>query len=502
MPRLRNHFRNGFVLATIVTLISVTSSMAADRATSATSATSDEAAPRVVDPAKADPRSDADCPPLATNSDPQPAIVLEPGIGPGGSRAAGSSTRGEIVPLPAAAEPRSVDAIEGEALVLIPRSSDALVGLRLAPDARIVESFWSPVLCSTMVRVVGPVHLSPRELIAAAPAGAHISPNLRYMTAATEVRPLIAPRPAPVGPDPYISLQHGLKETGVLDGRPTFAGGSVRVAVLDSAPDITHPELERVRVQALREGPPPTPALHGTLVTGVIAAMEGNAFGIAGVAPEADVVAVPVCAPAPGLAVDVCRMNDVLRGIDAAWQSEARVVSLALVGPPDPLLQRAIERLEQLEILVVAAAGNEGGDAPRYPAAYPSVIGVGATDTKHRRWPRSNHGPWVSLYAPGTEVLSTVPGDQFAFGDGTSLAAAHVTGLLAVMVAAVDHPLDAREALLAAANGTRASVSDGQTRRTAARTPPELVTMPTLCDTLPLLGTSCSARLPTPAAKP
>ena len=187
-----------------------------------------------------------------------------------------------------------------------------------------------------------------------------------------------------MGPD-LLSLQHGLKRTGVLEGRPVFSGGSVRVAVLDSAPEITHPELERVRVQALPEGPPPTPALHGTLVTGVIAALEGNAFGIAGVAPEADVVVIPVCAPTPGLAADVCRMNDVLRGIDAAWQSEARIVSFALVGPPDPLLQRAIERLEQLDMLVVAAAGNEGGAAPRYPAAYAGVIGVGAIDTKNAR---------------------------------------------------------------------------------------------------------------------
>ncbi len=501
MLPLRNRFRDAFRFATIATLIGVTSSWAADEPVARPADRSVPLANAEANPS-GERRIDDDCPPLDPGPATSPTMTLTPGIGPGNRHLAGEAERGAIVPLPDAADPQTVDAIPGEALVLVPRSGASLAGLRLAPEARIVETFWSPVLCATMVRVVGPARLAANELVAAAPAGSHVSPNLRYMTAATEVRPLIAPRPAPVGPDPYLSLQHGLARTGVLAGRPTFAGASVRIAVLDSAPEITHPELERVRVQALAGGPPPTPAIHGTLVTGVIAAAENNAFGIAGVAPESDVVVVPVCAPTPGVAADVCRMSDVLRGIDAAWQNEARVVSLALVGPPDPLLQRAIERLERLDMLVVAAAGNEGGEAPRYPAAYPGVIGVGAIDAGNALWSRSNRGSWVSVYAPGTEVLSTVPGDAFAFGDGTSLAAAHVAGLVAVMVAAADRPLDVRDALLAAAKGTRMMESGGQTTRVAAHDPPRLPKMPALCDTMPLFGVSCRATLPVPARAP
>ena len=149
MPRLRNRFRDAFLLATLATLISVTSSRAADDAASVAAG---EPVSLADGPAQPDARSDADCPPLATSSDPQPALVLEPGIGPGSSRVASRATRGEIVSLPAAADPRSVDAIAGEALVLIPRSGDSLAGLPPRRTGRRVV--LSPVW-STMVRVVG-----------------------------------------------------------------------------------------------------------------------------------------------------------------------------------------------------------------------------------------------------------------------------------------------------------------------------------------------------------
>ena len=218
----------------------------------------------------------------------------------------------------------------------------------------------------------------------------------------------------------------------------------------------------------------------------MIAAIEDNAFGIAGVAPGAELLAIPVCAPVGASLGDECRMFDVLRGIDRAWQEDARIVNLALVGPPDPLLERAVDRLRTFGILVVAAAGNESGDAPRYPAAYASVIGVGAADARGHRWPRSNRGPWVTLIAPGTEILSTTPGDAFAFGDGTSLAAAHVTGMLAVLLGSQAGPEDVRSAFLEAA------------RRASAKGGPAI--LPKLCDVLPTLGARCPS--PGPAAKP
>ena len=182
-------------------------------------------------------------------------------------------------------------------------------------------------------------------------------------------------------------------------------------------------------------------------------------------------------------------MFDLLRGVDRAWVEEARLVNLALVGPPDPVLERAMDRLRQLGVLVVAAAGNEGTDHPRYPAAYPSVIGVGALDEHDRRWPRSNYGAAASLLAPGVEVLSTIPGDRFAFADGTSLAAAHVSGLLSVLLAASDQPELVRRAFLDA--GHQAALASS--RRAGGGAPAGAV-LPRLCDVLPALGQACPTR--------
>jgi subtilisin family serine protease len=67
-------------------------------------------------------------------------------------------------------------------------------------------------------------------------------------------------------------------------------------------------------------------------------------------------------------------MADLLRGLDEAWKQGARVVNLALVGPPDPVLERAVDRMRDLGVLLVAAAGNDGRTGARYPAAYPSVL--------------------------------------------------------------------------------------------------------------------------------
>ena len=394
---------------------------------------------------------------------------------------ASSDSGGRIIELSGSDASLGGDSMEGEALLVLPKLADGTVptDFELAPDASIESSSWSPVLCATLVRVVGPPGKKPQELVPVVPKGALVVPNRRYHTSSAEGG-------ASVGPDPYVPLQWGLAKTGVMVARPTWNGAGVRVALLDSAPDVTARDLARVRVLPLEDGPPTTPATHGSLLAGVIAAIEDNAFGIAGVASGAELLAIPVCAPVGASLGDECRMFDVLRGIDRAWQEDARVVNLALVGPPDPLLERAVDRLRAFGILVVAAAGNESGDAPRYPAAYGSVIGVGAADARGRRWPRSNRGPWVTLMAPGTEILSTAPGDAFAFGDGTSLAAAHVTGMLAVLLGGQAEPETVRSAFLEAA------------RRAGARGGPAM--LPKLCDVLPALGQHCPgpARPPSP----
>jgi subtilisin family serine protease len=403
-----------------------------------------------------------------------------------------SASSGRIVELSGSGAEMGADDVEGEALLILPKRADGSIATNfvLSEGASVAASAWSPILCATLVLVVGPTGLSPAQLVTSVPPGALVIPNHRYHASATNLHPAPLAGAQAVGPDPYEPLQYGLTRTGVLAGRPRYSGAGTRVALLDSAPDTTARELLHVRLLPLEDGPPSEPATHGTMVAGIIAAIENNAFGIAGVAPSAELLAIPVCAPVGDALGEECRMFDLLRGVDRAWAEDVRLVNLALVGPPDPVLERAMDRLRQLGVLVVAAAGNDGTDRPRYPAAYPSVIGVGALDEHDRRWPRSNYGAAVSLLAPGVEVLSTIPSDRFAFADGTSLAAAHVTGLLSVLLAASDQPELVRRALLDA--GHQAALAASK-RRAGGATGVSTV-LPRLCDVLPALGQSCPAK--------
>jgi hypothetical protein len=387
---------------------------------------------------------------------------------------------GAIVSLAAGAAPASEEPLPGEALLAFPKRPDGTLAtdFELGPGVRIAESYWSPVLCATVARIVGPSGASLAQLVPRVPTGGTVAPHDRYRTAGVTIRP--APElPATQGePDPYRNLQYGLDRVGAEAAWRVSRGAGVRVALLDSAPETAHRDLAGVQVSAVPGGPASAAATHGTLMAGVLRAVVRNGYGIAGLAPAAEVVAIPVCRPAGAAASDECGLYDMLRGVDRAFDERAAVVNLSLVGPPNPLLERAMDRLEKLGSLVVAAAGNEGTSEPRYPAAYPSVIGVGAIGADGTPYARGNRGLSAEILAPGVEVLSTVPGDAFAFGDGTSLAAAHVSGALAVLIGAGGEPSAARTALFQSAEAARAPSA-------SPSSPPPL---PSLCDALGRLG--------------
>lgn len=400
---------------------------------------------------------------------------------------------GSIVPLPsgeAEGDAGSPDAGAGpvggagsaatqsEAILALPKTPQGTLpaDFELGPDARIAQSFFSPVICATVARVTGPPGASLEQLVAVVPETGIVVPNDVYSSAAEELAP--APPPTTGAADPYAPLQYGLALSGVRAARELGAGQGVRVALLDSAPETGHRDLAPSRIEADAGESRSKPSVHGTLMAGVIGAAENNGFGIAGLAPRARIVSIPVCRSKGGAGGE-CTIFQMLQGFDRAWNAKASLVNLSLSGPPNPLLERGVARLEALGLVVVAAAGNEGREEKRYPAAYPSVIGVGAVDRAGRLAASSNRGPWVELYAPGVEVLSTVPGSAFAFGSGTSLAAAHVTGSLAVLTSITGDPRTARSALFRSLN---------------ARVAKGLPVLPSACEAL--------ARTDRPCAKP
>ncbi len=241
--------------------------------------------------------------------------------------------------------------------------------------------------------------------------------------------------------DPLASLQYAPAMIGAPAAHARVTGRGVRVAVIDTGVAADHPDLAgRVSVSKDFAGGGTGPEAHGTVVAGVIAALAGNGVGIAGIAPDAEILALRACRPTRtgGLEAE-CTALALARALDYALLNGARVVNLSLGGPRDALVTRLAARAEALGVVVVAAAGNQGAGAPPpYPAALPSVLAVTAVDARNQLYPAAVQGAFVKLAAPGVEVLSTVPGGRYSAHSGTSLAAAHASAAAALLLQAKD----------------------------------------------------------------
>lgn len=239
--------------------------------------------------------------------------------------------------------------------------------------------------------------------------------------------------------DRHAGLQYGPARIGVDRVHPHATGQGIRVAVIDTGVDDRHPDLRgRVveRVSVVDGDGSFVEDIHGTVIAGIIAANANNALGIYGVAPSAELIAIKACVPdPPGALAAVCTSETVARGIDVALVRRTKVINLSLGGPQDPLIEHLVNRAVEVGALIVAAVGNGGPESPPlYPAALDPVIAVTATDFNDELYRLSNNGGYVDLAAPGVEILSTTPGGRFGFFSGTSMAAAHVSGVMALLL--------------------------------------------------------------------
>lgn len=227
------------------------------------------------------------------------------------------------------------------------------------------------------------------------------------------------------GPTQYAAVKLRLTEAHRL-----ATGDSVLVGMVDSAVDETHPELRGViarRFDAI--GGPLRPDGHGTAVAGLIA---GHAR-LTGSAPAAQILAARAFVGDGQTARGSSYF--IAKAIDWTAVGGARVINLSFAGPADPELGRALAGAYGRGVTLVAAAGNAGAKSPPlYPAADPHVIAVCATDADDRIADLSNRGRYVEAAAPGVDLLVAAPGHGYALASGTSLSAAEVSGVVALML--------------------------------------------------------------------
>lgn len=220
----------------------------------------------------------------------------------------------------------------------------------------------------------------------------------------------------------------------------------VIIAVVDTGVDMKHTDLAGQLVSGYNVvDPSKEPADdvgHGTHVAGIIGALVNNGEGVAGVSWYNKIM--------PVKALDGSGSGTtyaVAEGIIWATDHGAKVINMSLGNYADSqFLHDAIKYAYDRDVLLVAASGNDNTERPGYPAAYPEVLAVGATNQDMSRADYSNYGEYIDVTAPGTNIASTYPGNQYAALSGTSMASPHVAAM-AGLIRSLNPELSNREVM-------------------------------------------------------
>ncbi len=234
-------------------------------------------------------------------------------------------------------------------------------------------------------------------------------------------------------PTPRENTEHYAgKKIRLEEAHRIARGEGVVIAVIDTAIDADHPELAGALADTFDAvGGTAHPDAHGTQIAGILAARDK----LKGVAPEARLLSVRAFSGGGKRAPAQSTTLQVLKGIDWAFASNAKIMNMSFAGPMDPLLERAIKTAAGKGAIFVAAAGNNGPKAaPAFPAAYADVIAVTAIDEDDKLYTKANRGAYILVAAPGVDIVVPAPKRKYDIASGTSMAAAHVSGVIALLM--------------------------------------------------------------------
>ncbi len=255
--------------------------------------------------------------------------------------------------------------------------------------------------------------------------GAVLGAQPNYLYALQEDAAAAKPDPAPAQTD---SAQYALAKLHLTEAHAIAKGENVVIAVIDTPIDATHPELAGVITATFdATGAADKPLPHGTGMASAIAA-HGKLIGSA---PNVKLISVA----AFGRVRTQGTTFNIVKGLDWAANANANIINMSFAGPADPELAAMLASARAKGLVLIAAAGNAGPTSPPlYPAADPNVIAVTATDIDDRLFERANRGAYIAVAAPGVNILVAAPDGGYQTTSGTSVAAAEVSGIAALMI--------------------------------------------------------------------
>jgi subtilisin family serine protease len=271
--------------------------------------------------------------------------------------------------------------------------------------------------------------------------------------------------------DPLYGLQTNLAAMDIPAAHQRSQGAGIKVALIDTGVDSNHPDL-RERISGTHSfvssnitpaAAAPTPAAaasyyrHGTAMAGLIAAVANNKVGIVGIAPLARIEVFEACWQLkPNADAAACNTFTLAQALAAALEARIPLINLSIAGPADPLLSALVQSGLKRGVIFVGSAADV---ADSFPTNVNGVIGVANSDnSQHDPGQRSQSA--AALAAPATDVLTLLPDAQYDFESGTSVAAAEITGVVALLLSA-DNRLNADSivTLLKSTAGTAAQAT-------------------------------------------